>query len=132
MVISEASPRHRRAKLGFVGLSAVVVPALLITPSIGEAGSPWAIRWAVLLLVASWWLSPLALYWTTAGTLPAVVAIGLGYPIGASSGIVAIYVSESSTAGIGILTIPMLLWGGVLAALIVERIVMSIASRRHA
>jgi len=73
--------------------------------------------------LAMWWVSPLLAYRILVRSRVGAVAIGLVSMTALAAGLLALYRTESSTAAIGLVTIPMLLWLVVVGALIVERIV---------
>jgi hypothetical protein len=75
---------------------------------------------AAALMWAVWWLAPLTLYWYWCRSIAGAAVIGAGYLAGAKMLLDAIYATESSTAAIGFATLPLLLWGGTLLALMVE------------
>lgn len=113
-----------------IAVSAVAISSVFLWGSMtSEDGSSSWIGWAATLAIVAWWLSPLIMYARSVKTLALAVCIGAAYPIVASAGLVAVFVSDSSTAGIGLGTIPVLLWGGVFALLLTEQVVTS--RRRH-
>jgi hypothetical protein len=70
---------------------------------------------------AAWWLSPLAYYWYRVSTVAGAWVLGAGY-IGASAWfLLSIYRSNGSTAALGYLFVPTLLWAGMLVAVDLER-----------
>jgi hypothetical protein len=86
----------------------------------GENVQPPSIGWGLVL--TAWWLSPLTLYTAACRTTGGAVVLGLGYLATVVMIQPAIVASTSSTAGIGLLTVPVLLWAGMAAAVTVEKV----------
>lgn len=79
--------------------------------------------------LAMWWASPFLAYRTLVRTRSGQVVIGLVGVFALVAGLLALYRTDSSTAAIGFVTMPMLLWLVVLGGLIAERIVSSLRHR---
>lgn len=104
-----------KASVGALG-GAVIVSVFLLAEAdaIRRTPLPWA------LILAGWWLSPLVVYCALCRTIIGALAIGAGFILAAAACLAVTYSSEDSTAGIGLLLWPVLLWPGVTAALAVE------------
>jgi hypothetical protein len=76
------------------------------------------------LLVVAWWVSPLALYYAQCVTPVGAALLGIGYLVAVAGLLSSIYRSDSSTAAIGFVAAPMLLWVGVAAGLVAENLVL--------
>lgn len=82
-------------------------------------------------VTAPWWLSPLLYYWFRVATAIGAWLLGLAY-IGISAWFqVWIYASESSTAALGFLALPTLLWAGMLMGVDVDRALARWPHQRH-
>jgi hypothetical protein len=74
------------------------------------------------LVVLAWWLSPLAMYYALCVTRVGAMLVGVAYFVFALALAVAIYRTDSSTAAIGLATVPVGLWVGTAGALAIERL----------
>ena len=72
--------------------------------------------------LAAWWVSALVPYHLASRTLAGSLVIGLGFLVALGAFLSALYLDESSTAALGLLTIPILLWGATLLSVLIERI----------
>lgn len=81
------------------------------------------VSWYGALAVA-WWSVPFVTFVSFARTLFLLVAGGAVLNVVSAALLVALLNSESSTSGIGILTIPPMLVGGVFVTIILERLVL--------
>jgi hypothetical protein len=89
-------------------------------------------RNSAALVAAAWWLSPLAYYWYRVRTVTGAWVLGAGYIAASAYMLFWIYGSDGSTAALGFLFAPILLWTGILMAVDVDRAVARWASlRRH-
>lgn len=79
-------------------------------------------RGVVALPLAVWWLLPQGIFLWRCKTRLGAVIIGGGYSIAVVGLMIGLYRDDSSTAGIGYVTIPLLLWMGVGAGLGLERV----------
>lgn len=100
------------------GGSAILV---LLLVADGENINPPPLLGALALTV--WWTSPLAAYAAKCRTTAGSVVLGVVYVSAAIVFLQAIFASTSSTAAIGLFTVPVLLWGGMVAGLILEALI---------
>jgi hypothetical protein len=109
----------------------VVAGVALMSVLLTVRGTDIDARNPAAVVVAAWWLSPLAYYWYRVTTVAGSWVLGAGY-IGASAWLLlSIYRRESSTAALGFLFAPMLLWPGMLVAVDAERALGRYASLRR-
>lgn len=99
----------------------VVAGVALMSVLLTVRGTDVDARNPAAVAAAAWWLSPLAYYWYRVTTVAGSWVLGAGY-IGASAWLLlSIYRRESSTAALGFVFAPLLLWPGMLVAVDVER-----------
>lgn len=77
--------------------------------------------------LAAWWVSPLIVYLSFCRTNLGAISIGLGFIGSAGLGLFDLYTSDSSTAALGLFAIPVLLWAGMIVAVLIE---LAISRRR--
>jgi len=99
--------------LAGIGLLAVFV----VADGEGVHGAGWA-----ALPLALWWLLPFAMGTFASRSFVGALLIDGVVSIAIAAGLIAIYSSESSTAAIGLFTLPALAVGLALAGLLIERI----------
>ena len=80
--------------------------------------------------LAAWWLSPLGLYLGVCRTTAGSWLIGVGFIVAVASFLLVIYKDDSSTAALGLLTVPMMLWAGMGIAVFIDRAVTRARSNR--
>jgi hypothetical protein len=102
-------------------ITSVVAGVTLMSVLLTVRGTSVDARSAAAVVAAAWWLSPLVYYWSRVTTVTGAWVLGVGY-IGASAlFVLSIYRSRGSTAALGFLFVPTLLWAGMLMAVDVER-----------
>lgn len=79
--------------------------------------------------LTAWWVSPLGLYWVLCKTRVTAATVGGAFLVAEAGFLLAVYSDDSSTAAIGFVTIPFLLWIGTALAAGTARV---ITKRRRA
>ena len=75
------------------------------------------------LYFTAWWIGPLIPYINFCRTIPGSALIGAGFVFGVVASLAAVYGDDHSTAGFGLFTLPVLLYGGMAAALVLETLI---------
>ena len=84
------------------------------------------------LLVSILWFGPVVLYWLFVRTVAGSVTAGLALAIGAPVMLREVILTDSSTAGLGVIGVPVLAWVGIVICLSLEVLVTeSVRHRRQ-
>jgi hypothetical protein len=113
-----------RAPRRFRIIPIALVAALLIGVFVLAKGENVDARGTTALLAVAWWVSPLGLYYAICITRFGAIAIGGTYLAAVGAFVSAIYNSTGSTAAVGFITVPFVLWVGIVAALIAENVLL--------
>jgi hypothetical protein len=73
-------------------------------------------------VAVAWWVSPLAAYFYAVRSRVGAIVIGALYVAAVIVGAMALYASTGSTSAVGFLTIPVVLWSGMIVALVCENL----------
>lgn len=79
-------------------------------------------RNAFAIPLAAWWLSPLAYYYWRVVTVTGAAVIGAGFIVAGAGLLIQIYRSRGSTAAVGLLIAPVLLWPVMIIAVELDRV----------
>lgn len=72
--------------------------------------------------LAAWWLSPLAYYYWRVVTVTGAAVIGTGFIVAGAAQLIQIYRARGSTAAVGLLIAPVLLWPVMIIAVELDRV----------
>jgi hypothetical protein len=132
VVLREADSRARRsltaARAIVSGTAAVAMLAVQLTVR-GKTIS--VANFGVAVITTAWWLAPLLYYWFRVATAAGAWLLGSAFIAASAWLLVSMYSSDSSTAALGFLALPTLLWAGMLMGVDVDRVLARWGLLRH-
>jgi hypothetical protein len=131
VVVAEADNRARSSLTARAIVSGTAAVAMLAVQLTVRGKTISAVNFGVAVIATAWWLAPLLYYWFRVATAAGAWLLGSAF-IGASAWLlVSMYSSDSSTAALGFLALPTLLWVGMLMGIDVDRVFARWGLLRH-